>query len=96
MPATTVNDIREGVLRRIERQAAAIRLATFGAVAVEALMLLLALRLIDWQNRTHILLLVFSVLGYTIVLLGLVALGAHVSRASNRVIAVLEEAVASR
>ena len=46
--------------------------------------------LIDWKDRTHVLLLVFSVLGYTIVLLGLAALGAHVSRASNRIVAVLE------
>lgn len=96
VPPTTVHDIREGVLRRIERQAAAVRLAMFGAAAIESLMLMLALWLIDWRNRTHILLLVFSVLGYTIVLLGLVALGAHVSRASNRIIAVLDEALAPR
>jgi len=43
-----------------------------------------------WKNPTHVLIFVTSVLGYTIVALGLVALGAHVSRACNRVVAVLE------
>ena len=89
-PNSTIDDIREGVLRRIDRQANLIRLAIIGAVAVEALMLALALRLIDWKDRTHVLLLIFSVLGYTIIVLGLAALGAHVSRAANRVVAVLQ------
>jgi len=53
-------------------------------------MLGLALWLIDWKDRTHILMFVMAVLGYTIVVLGLVALGAHVSRACNRVVAVIE------
>ena len=90
MPATTVDAIREGVLRRMERQATIVRVAMLGAGAVEALMLGLALWLIDWRDRTHILMFVMGVLGYTIVVLGLVALGAHVSRACNRVVAVIE------
>jgi len=60
MPATTVDAIREGVLRRMERQATIVRVAMLGAGAVEALML------------------------------GLVALGAHLPRACNRVVAVIE------
>lgn len=90
MANETVDNIREGVIRRMERQARSVRIAAFGAAIIEALMLGIALNLIDWKQRTHVLLLVFSVLGYTIVLLGLAALGAHVSRASNRIIAVLE------
>jgi hypothetical protein len=90
MSKQTVDAIREGVIRRMERQARTVRLATFGAAGVEALMLGIALNLIDWQQRTHVLMLVFSVLGYTIVLLGLAALGVHVSRVSNRIIAVLD------
>jgi len=90
MSAQTVDAIREGVIRRMERQARTIRVIMLGAAAVEALMLGLALHLIDWQQRTHVLLFVLSVLGYTIIVLGLVALGAHVSRAANRVVAALE------
>jgi formate-dependent nitrite reductase membrane component NrfD len=61
-----------------------------GAAGVEALMLVIALRLIDWRDHTQVLIFVMSILGYTIVVLGLVALGAHVSRASARIVAVLE------
>ena len=90
MSGKGVDAVREGVIRRMERQAQTIRFVMLGAAAVEALMLGLALYLIDWQQRTHVLLFVFSVLGYTIIVLGLVALGAHVSRASNRIVAALE------
>ena len=90
MPTPTADDIRTGVLKRMEHQATMVRVATLGAAAVEALMLGLALWLIDWNDRTHILMFVMAVLGYTIIVLGLVALGAHVSRACNRVVAVIE------
>ena len=86
----TVDDIREGALRRMERHAATVRIALLGAAAVEGLALILALWLVDWSNRTHVLVFVMSVLGYTIIVLGLVALGAHISRASSRIVAVLE------
>ena len=90
MPAPTIDDIREGVLRRMERQTNTIRMVVLAAAGVEALLLALALRVVDLGNPTHVLILITSVLGYTIVVLGLVALGAHVSRATNRVVAVLE------
>ena len=89
MPAS-VDDIREGGLRRMERQATMSRVAILGAVAIEALMLGLVLWLIDWRDRTHVVMFVMGVLGYTIVVLGLAALGAHVSRCCNRVVAVIE------
>ena len=90
MPTPTADDIRIGVLKRMEHQATMVRVATLGAAAIEALMLGLALWLIDWNDRMHILMFVMAVLGYTIVVLGFVALGAHVSRACNRVVAVIE------
>lgn len=93
MPAPTVDDIREGALRRIERQAAMVRAAILGAVAIEALALGLALWLVDWKDRTHVLIFVMGVLGYTIIVLGLAALGSHVSRACNRVVAVIEAVI---
>jgi hypothetical protein len=90
MTTNSVDAAREGVLRKMEHQASMIRFALVGAMGVEALMLLVALRLIDWHDKTHILIFVTAILGYTIIALGLAALGAHVSRVSNRVVAVLE------
>ena len=90
MTAKTIDAAREGVLRKMERQASMIRLALVGAMGVEALMLGIALRLINWQDKTHILIFVTAILGYTIIALGLAALGAHISRTSNRIVAVLE------
>ena len=90
MSGKSVDAIREGVIRRMEQQAQTIRFIMLGAAGVEAIMLGLALYLVDWQQRTHVLLFVFSVLGYTIIVLGLVALGAHVSRTANRIVAALE------
>ena len=90
MSQQRVDDVRAGVLRTMERQATIIRATLLGAMVIEALMLGLALRLIDWHDRTHTLIFVMAVLGYTIVALGLVALGAHVTRVSNRVVSVLE------
>ena len=63
------------------------RLAILGAVAVEGLLLIFALLRVDWANDTQVLLFVLAVLGYTIIALGLAALGAHVSRVGARVVA---------
>jgi hypothetical protein len=57
---------------------------------VEGLLLVIALLLLDWTNRTQLLLFIFSILGYTIIALGLLALGAHVSRVGARVVAALD------
>ena len=64
-------------------------MAIMGAASVEGLLMVVALLKVTWANSTHVLLFVFSILGYTIVVLGLVALGAHVSRVGARVVAAL-------
>ena len=73
----------------MDRDAQRVRLAVLAAAVIEGLFLVIALLKIDWSNDTHVLLFVFTVVGYTIVLLGLVALGAHVSRVGARVVAAL-------
>ena len=90
MTANSVDATRESVLRKMERQASTIRFALIGAMGVEALMLAVALQLINWHDKTHILIFVTAILGYTIIVLGLAALGAHISRVGNRIVAVLE------
>ena len=44
----------------------------------------------DFSNRTHLLLLIATVGGYTVVVVGLVALGAYVNRAVLRVLKAVE------
>ena len=78
------------VLDRMEQYERTKRLAILGAAALEAALLAVALLKLDWQDKTQLLLFIFAVLGYTIVILGLVALGAHVSRVGARVVAALE------
>jgi hypothetical protein len=83
------DDIVSGVLNAMDRHAARMKLAIFGAAAVEGLLMVVALLEVNWSDRTHVLLFIFSVLGYTIVVLGLAALGAHISRVGLRVVAAL-------
>ena len=85
------DDTVTGVLDRMESHARTRRLAIIGAGMTEGLLLVIALLTLDWENRTHVLLLIFAVLGYTIIVLGLIALGAHVSRVGARVVAALDE-----
>lgn len=90
MPAHRLPDPVSSVLDRVEQHSRNVRLAMIGAAMVEGLLLVLSLALVDWGNRVHVLLFLFSVLTYTIVALGLLALGAHVSRVGARVVAALD------
>ena len=82
--------VRGEALARIARGERNFKLAFFAAVAFEAVFLALFLLAADFSNRTHVLLLVATVGGYTVVVLGLVALGAHVSRGVARVLKAVE------
>jgi hypothetical protein len=87
--------IRGEALARVERGERNFKLAFFGGVAFEALFLVVLLLAADLTNRTHVLLLVATVGGYTVVVLGLVALGAHMNRCTLRVLARLDEDASS-
>ncbi len=73
-------------LERIDRAERRYKLAFAAAVGIEALMLPAYLVLADLSNRTHVLLLIATVATYTILALGLVALGAHVNRNTLRIL----------
>ena len=90
MTTATADAARARVLDRMERQDRWFKVALLSAAAIEAAMLLLTLWLANLQDRTHVLILVTSVLGYTIVVLGLVALGARLSRALSALAAALD------
>jgi hypothetical protein len=82
--------VRTSVLDRMERDTRRVKLAVIGAALVESLMLGLALWQIDFSNRFERSVFLLFILSYTVVALGLLALGAHVSRVGHRVLAALE------
>lgn len=81
-----LDEVRNDVLARMDRAERNYKLAFVAAVAVEALFLVAFLFLADFTNRTHVLLLVATIMTYSILAIGLVALGAHVNRAILRVL----------
>ena len=85
-----LNAVRAEALARVERGERNFRLAFFGGLAFEALFLAVFLLAADFSNRTHVLILIATIGGYTVVALGLVALGAHVSRGVARVLKAVE------
>jgi hypothetical protein len=92
MPPDTadLDAIRGSVLDRLERHNRNVRLAIFGAAGVEALLIAMAIIKLDFSNRFEVIVFVLFVLTYSIVALGLLALGAHVSRVGDRVLAAVE------
>jgi hypothetical protein len=82
--------VRGEALARIERGERNFKLAFFAAVVFEAIFLAAFLLAADFSNRIHVLLLIATVGSYTVVVLGLVALGAHVSRGVARILKAIE------
>jgi hypothetical protein len=82
--------VRTAALARIDRSELNFKLAFIGAVFVESAFVLSFLLLADFSNRVHVLLLISTVSCYTIVVLGLVALGAHINRGVARVLKAVE------
>lgn len=89
MTTPDLDAMREMVLDRMERNATNVRLALGGAACVELALLVFALTQLDFSVRFEKAMFVMMVLLYTIILLGLAALGAHVSRVGDRVLAAL-------
>jgi len=88
---TDLDAIRAGVLRRVEQHDRHVRLAIGGAVVLELLMLAIAVLKLQFSNRFEVVVFALFVLTYTILVLGMFALGAHVSRVGDRVLAALVE-----
>ena len=90
MPINDLDTIRQGVLDRIERHERNMHLAIIAAFVLETALIIIAFRLVDWGDRTQTIIVVMSALTYTIIVLGLVALGAHISRAVARVLLAID------
>lgn len=82
--------VRVAALARIDRSERNFKLAFIGAALVESIFVVSFLLLADFSNRLHVLLLISTVSCYTIVVLGLFALGAHINRAVARVLKAVE------
>jgi hypothetical protein len=90
MPANDLDSIRQGVLDRMERGDRLVKSAIIGAAVVEGLLLGVAVFLADWSNPLHRLVFILSILTYSVVACGLVALAGHISRSVGRVLIALE------
>jgi hypothetical protein len=85
-----LDKVRAAALARIDRSERNFKLAFFGAAIVESAFIASFLMLADLSNRMHLLLLIGTVSCYSIVVLGLVALGAHINRGIARVLKAVE------
>ena len=90
MTTHQLDAIRQGVLDRMERHERNMRLAIAGAAIIELGLLATLLLLVDWGDRTQTIVVITALLSYTIVALGFVALGAHVSRTIGRVLLAID------
>ena len=89
-----LDEVRRDALARVDAAERNYRLAFFGGVALEGLFIALFLFAADLSNRTHVLLLLATVMSYSLVILGLAALGAHVTRSTLRVLQAVDAAIA--
>ena len=81
-----LDTVRAAALARVDRSERNFKLAFFAAGLVESAFIVVFLLLADFSNRLHLLLLISTVSCYSIVVLGLVALGAHINRGVARVL----------
>ena len=85
-----LDEVREGVLDRMETGRRVVQYLTLAAALLEAAMLAACIMLVDWSDRTQVLLFLIFILSYFIIVLGMVALAAHVTSATGRILAVLD------
>jgi Kef-type K+ transport system membrane component KefB len=90
METHKLDEIRAAALTRINRSERNFKLAFLGAGLVESVFIVVFILLADLSNKIHVLLLISTVSSYTIIVLGLVALGAYVNRSVLRVLTAIE------
>lgn len=85
-----LEEVRAAALARINRSERNFKLAFLSAAVVESAFVVSFLLLADLSNRLQLLLLISTVSCYSIVVLGLIALGAHINRSSLRLLTAIE------
>ena len=81
-----LDEVRAAALARVDRSERNFKLAFIGAGFVEVAFIVSFILMADLSNRLHLLILISTVSCYSIVVLGLFALGAHVNRGIARVL----------
>src|SRR5205814_7098791 len=90
MSAQNLDNIRQGVLDRMERGDRLVKGAIIAAAIAEGLLLAAAIFVADWSNPLHRLVFILSILTYSVIACGLVALAGHISRSVGRLLIALE------
>ena len=85
-----LDQLRGESLVRINRSERHFKLALMAAAVWELLFLAAFVLAADFHNRLHVLLLLATMGSYTLIVLGLVALGAHINRGILRVLKAIE------
>lgn len=86
-----LEQLRANALAKIDRAERWFRLSLYGAVIFEGLFTAGILTFVDFHNQLHRLILCCTGVIYMPVILGLMALGAHVNRSTLRVLARLDD-----
>lgn len=85
-----LDQVRSKLHDRVDRSERNFKLAFYAAIIWEGLFLIAFLFGMEPHNRLQLLLLISTVGSYTIIVLGLVMLGAHVSRNTRRILKAIE------
>jgi hypothetical protein len=82
--------IRTSVLSQMERAERIMRLGIMAAAVLEMTMIAIVVLMFDLKDRVQLLIFVTSMLSYSIIVLGLFALGAHVTRTAGRIVSLMD------
>lgn len=86
-----LDQMRANALAKIDRAERWFRLSLYGAVIFEGLFTIGIIYFIDFKNPLHLLIACCTGVIYMPIVLGLVALGAHMNRNTLRVLARLDD-----
>jgi hypothetical protein len=89
-PVNDLEQLRAHALKQMDRAERNFKLSFFGAVIFEGLFTLGIIYFVDFRDPLHMLIVCCAGVIYMPVILGLVALGAHVNRNTLRVLARLD------
>ncbi len=85
-----LDEARGHVLDRMETGRRLVSFGTGAAALLELAMLAACIMLVDWGDRSQVLLFLIFILSYFIIMLGMLALAGHVTSATARVLAALD------
>lgn len=85
-----LDQVRGKVLDQMEEGRRSMKHAYIAAAVLEVALLVACALLVDWSDRTQVLLLVIFILSYAMLAMALAMLGAHMTVCTGRVLAVLK------